>query len=32
MTVIDNIPVTNADIPECLLSRLSIRDSSVCLR
>ena len=29
MTVIENLPVTNADIPERLLSRLSIRDSSV---
>ena len=32
MTVIENLPVTNADIPEFLLSCLPIRDSSVvCL-
>ena len=29
MTVIENLPVINADIPEYLLSRLSIRDGSV---
>ena len=29
MTVIENLPVTNADIPEFLLSCLPIRDSSV---
>ena len=29
MTVIENLPVINADIPECLLPRLPIRDSSV---
>ena len=29
MTVIENLPVTNVDIPKCLLSRLPIRDSSV---
>ena len=28
-TVIENLPVTNVDIPECLLSRLPIRNSSV---
>ena len=29
MTVIENLTVTNADIPKSLLSRLPIRDSSV---
>ena len=29
MIVIENLPVTNADIPECLLSRLPIGDGSV---
>ena len=29
MTVIENLPLTIADIPECLLSRLPIRYSSV---
>ena len=29
MTVIENLPVTNSDIPESLFSRLPIRDSSV---
>ena len=29
MTVIENLLVANADIPEILLSRLPIRDSSV---
>ena len=29
MTVIENLPVTNAEFSECLLSRIPIRDSSV---
>ena len=29
MTIIENLPLTIVDIPECLLSRLPIRDSSV---
>ena len=29
MTVIENLPITIADIPECFLSRLPIRDSSI---
>ena len=29
MTVIDNLPVTNEDIPQNLLSRLPIRDCSI---
>ena len=29
MTVIENLPLTIADIPECLLSRLPIGDGSV---
>ena len=29
ITIVDNLPVTNADIPKILLSRLPIRDSSV---
>ena len=29
MTIIENLPVTNAEFSECLLSRLPIRDSSV---
>ena len=29
MTVIENLPVTNVDIPKYLLSRLPIRDGSV---
>ena len=29
MTIIENLPVTNAEFSECLLSRLLIRDSSV---
>ena len=29
MTVIENLPVTNAEFSECLLSRIPIRDRSV---
>ena len=29
MTIIENLPVTNAEFSECLLSRLPVRDSSV---
>ena len=29
MTVIENLPVTNSDLPERLLLRLPIRDSSI---
>ena len=29
MTIIENLPVTNAEFSECLLSRLLIQDSSV---
>ena len=29
LTVFENLPITIVDIPECLLSRLLIRDSSI---
>ena len=29
MTIIENLPVTNAEFSECLLSHLPVRDSSV---
>ena len=32
ITAIENLPVANVDIPGCVLSRLPIWASSVCLR